>query len=148
MIKTFSFFLSLSLLLIALPSTAMAKNIEVYMLNKGAQGAMVFEPALIVAEPQDTITFISKDKGHNVESVKGMIPAGAEFIKSKINQDYTFTVVEPGAYLIKCTPHYAMGMVALIVVGDEPSNLDEIIANKKPNLAQKRFNAIMTELKK
>lgn len=146
MIKTISFFLTL--LLIALPSTAMAKNIEVYMLNKGAQGAMVFEPALIVAEPQDTITFISKDKGHNVESVKGMIPAGAEVIKSKINQDYTFTVVEPGAYLIKCTPHYAMGMVALIVVGDEPSNLDEIIANKKPNLAQKRFTAIMAELKK
>ena len=51
-----------------------AAEIEVLMLNKGAKGAMVFEPDLIVAAPGDTIRFVPTDKGHNVETIKGMLP--------------------------------------------------------------------------
>ncbi|PWL17508.1 pseudoazurin [Falsochrobactrum shanghaiense] len=124
-------------LLMATP--ALAENFEVQMLNKGAEGVMVFEPALIKANPGDTITFIPVDKGHNVESIKGMIPEGAEKFKSKINENYTLTVTQPGAYLVKCTPHYAMGMIALIEVGENPANLDAIIAAKKPKVVQTRL---------
>ncbi len=87
--------------LLAVP--AFADNIEVHMRNKGAEGVMVFEPAYIKAKPGDTITFVPVDKGHNVESVKDMIPEGVEKFKSKINEDYVLTVTQPGAYLVKCT---------------------------------------------
>ena len=51
-----------------------AAELEVRMLNKGAKGTMVFEPDLIVAAPGDTIRFVPTDKGHNVETIKGMLP--------------------------------------------------------------------------
>ena len=44
-------------------SAAFAETIEVKMLNKGAEGSMVFEPAFVAAAPGDTIRFISTDKG-------------------------------------------------------------------------------------
>ncbi|MBC8718337.1 MULTISPECIES: pseudoazurin [Brucella/Ochrobactrum group] len=134
-------------LCLAMAAPALAENIEVHMLNKGAEGAMVFEPAYIKANPGDTITFIPIDKGHNVESVKDMIPAAAEKFKSKINENYVLTVSEPGAYFVKCTPHYAMGMVALIVVGDNPANLDEIVAAKKPKPVQARLEKAIASAK-
>lgn len=134
-------------LCLAMAAPALAENIEVHMLNKGAEGAMVFEPAYIKANPGDTITFIPIDKGHNVESIKDMIPAAAEKFKSKINENYVLTVSEPGAYFVKCTPHYAMGMVALIVVGDNPANLDEIVAAKKPKPVQARLEKAIASAK-
>ncbi|SCD25151.1 pseudoazurin (Cupredoxin) (Blue copper protein) [Brucella inopinata] len=130
-----------------LAAPALAENIEVHMLNKGAEGAMVFEPSYIKANAGDTITFIPMDKGHNVETVKDMIPDGAEKFKSKINEHYTVTVNQPGAYLIKCTPHYAMGMVALIAVGDKPENLEKIVSAKKPKVVQERLDKILAEVK-
>ena len=127
---------------------ALAADIEVHMLNKGAEGAMVFEPAYIKANPGDNIIFIPTDKGHNVESVKDMIPEGVEKFKSKINENYTLTVQQDGAYLVKCTPHYSMGMVALIVVGDNPANLDAIVAAKKPKPVQKRLESAIASSQK
>ena len=117
------------------------------MLNKGADGVMVFEPAYIKANPGDTITFKPIDKGHNVESIKDMIPEGAEKFKSKINETFELTVTTPGAYLVKCTPHYAMGMVALIAVGDNPVNLDQIVSAKKPKAVQQRLDKIIASAK-
>ena len=62
---------------------AMAETFEVKMLNKGEDGArMVFEPAFIQAQPGDTVVFLASDKGHNAETVKGMIPEGAEGLLS------------------------------------------------------------------
>ncbi|MBC2885251.1 pseudoazurin [Ochrobactrum sp. CM-21-5] len=126
-------------LFVLLATPVMAEEIEVHMLNKGADGVMVFEPAYIKANPGDTITFIPVDKGHNVESIKDMIPEGVEKFKSKINENYTLTVTQPGAYFVKCTPHYSMGMVALITVGDSPENLEKIVSTKKPKLVQARL---------
>ncbi|MGE3626902.1 MAG: pseudoazurin [Hyphomicrobiales bacterium] len=117
---------------------AQAAEIEVLMLNKGAKGAMVFEPDLIVAAPGDTIRFVPTDKGHNVESIKGMIPAGAEAFKSKFNEEFKVTVTAEGVYGVKCAPHYAMGMVALIRVG-EPANVEEAKAVKQTGKAKAVF---------
>jgi pseudoazurin len=117
---------------------AQAAEIEVHMLNKGAKGAMVFEPDLIVAAPGDTIRFVPTDKGHNVETIKGMVPEGAEAFKSKFNEEFTVTVTAEGVYGVKCAPHYAMGMVALIRVG-EPANAEEAKAVKQTGKAKKVF---------
>lgn len=129
----------------ALATPAFAADFEVKMLNKGAEGAMVFEPALTRIQPGDTVTFVAASKGHNAETVPGMFPEGFEPFKSAIGKDFTFTFEEAGAYGIRCTPHYGMGMVALIVVG-EPKNLEAAKAVKQPGKANERFAKIFADL--
>src|SRR5262245_46862337 len=110
--------------LLALAGTAGAAEVEVKMLDKGTEGVMVFEPALVKIAPGDTVKFVSVNKGHNVESIKGMLPEGAEPFVGKVSQDIVVTFDKPGAYGVKCLPHYGMGMVGLIVVGT-PANQSE-----------------------
>ncbi|KJS18683.1 MAG: pseudoazurin [Hoeflea sp. BRH_c9] len=117
---------------------AHAADIEVHMLNKGAKGVMVFEPDLIVAAPGDTIRFVPTDKGHNVEAIAGMLPEGAERFKSRFNKEFTITLNAQGVYGVRCTPHYAMGMVALIQVG-EPANAEDAKAVKQTGKAKTVF---------
>lgn len=119
---------------------------EVLMLNRGEAGAMVFEPALIRVASGDTVTFVSTDPGHNAETIRGMIPEGAEMFKGAINQDISVTFSVPGVYGVKCLPHFAMGMVALVVVDDPSSNLDAAKAVRNPPVAQQRFNDMFAEL--
>jgi pseudoazurin len=124
---------------------AFAANFEVHMLNKGDAGAMVFEPALTRVAVGDTVTFIPVDKGHNAETVPGMLPEGAEPFKGRISNEIAVTFDIPGAYGVKCTPHFGMGMVALVVV-DEPANLAEVQAVTVPKKAADRLAAIYAEL--
>jgi pseudoazurin len=129
---------------LALP--AAAADFEVHMLNKGAEGAMVFEPAFVKVAPGDTVTFIPTDKGHNVETIKDMIPEGAATFKSKLNETYKVTFDKPGAYGVKCMPHVGMGMVGVVVVGDAPANLEAIKTGKLPKKARERMDAALAGL--
>lgn len=140
MLKSALVMLSLS----ALP--ALAENHEVHMMNKGERGAMVFEPGFVQAQPGDTITFIPTDKSHNVESIKDMLPAGVETFKSKVNDEFVLTVETPGLYGVKCTPHVAMGMVALVQVGDDASNYDAIATGKLPKKARERMDEDLAQV--
>jgi pseudoazurin len=120
---------------------AMAANFEVKMLNKGEAGAMVFEPALTKVAVGDTVTFVPTDKGHDAQSIADILPDGAEAFKGKIGQEIAVTFTVPGAYGVKCSPHVAMGMVALIVVGDAPANLEDAKTAKLPKKARERMDA-------
>ena len=133
--------LAVPALCLLLSTAAQAAEIEVQMLNKGADGAMVFEPAFVKVAPGDTVTFIPTDKGHNVETIKDMIPDGAEAFKSKMNETYKVTFDKPGAYGVKCSPHVGMGMVGFVVVGDAPANLDAVKTGKLPKKARERLDA-------
>ena len=126
---------------VASVGSAGAAEIEVKMLNKGEKGMMVFEPDFISAAPGDTIRFVPTDKGHNVETIKGMLPEGAEAFKSKFNEEFTITLEEEGVYGVKCAPHYGMGMVALIEVG-EPVNVEEAKAVKHAGKAKAVFEEL------
>jgi pseudoazurin len=132
------------LLLCAAAMPVAAADHEVQMLNKGDKGAMVFQPDFIRAAPGDTVTFLPTDKSHDAESVKGMLPAGTEPFKGKMSQKITVTVNAEGVYGVKCTPHYGMGMVALILVG-KPVNLDEASAVKHPAKAKKVFTDLLSQ---
>ena len=122
----------------AFAGAAGAAEIEVKLLNKGEKGAMVFEPDFVAAAPGDTIRFVPTDKGHNVETIKGMIPDGAEAFKSKFSEEFTVTLDTEGVYGVKCTPHYGMGMVALIEVGS-PVNIEQAKAVKQTGKAKTVF---------
>lgn len=122
-------------------TSASAETFEIKMLNKGEEGSMVYEPAFVLAAPGDTITFVSVDKGHNAETIKGMIPEGAEPFKSKMSSDFSVTLDTEGVYGIKCTPHLGLGMIALVQVG-APVNLEEAAAVKQRGKAKKRFEPL------
>ena len=126
---------------------ASAADVEVQMLNKGESGVMVFEPSLVQVQPGDTVHFVATDKSHDVESVKGMLPEGVEPFKGKMNENFDLKVTEEGVYGVKCTPHFPMGMVALVVVGDPSSNLEAAKAVKNPKKAQERFDADFAQIK-
>jgi len=133
-------------LLMLATAPVMAANFEVHMLNKGADDtAMVFEPALTKVGVGDTVTFIPTDKGHNAEVIKGILPDGAEPFKGGMGKEIVVTFTVPGVYGVKCSPHFAMGMVAAVVVGD-PVNLDAAKAVKLPAKAKERFDAALAGL--
>jgi len=124
---------------LALVGAANAAEVEVKLLNKGSDGAMmVFEPALVKVAPGDTVKFVSTDKGHNAESIKGMLPEGAATFAGKNGEDVAAKFVQEGIYGVKCLPHYGMGMVAMIVVGT-PSNLDQAKAVPQVGKAKQVF---------
>jgi pseudoazurin len=121
---------------------ATAANFEVHMLNKGADGAgMVFEPALTEIAVGDTVTFIPTDKGHDAQTLKEILPEGGDTFKGAMGKEVVVTFTVPGVFGVKCTPHYSMGMVALIVVGDAPADLEQAKAAKLPKKARERIDA-------
>ena len=125
-------------LALAMVGGAPAAEVDVKMLNHGAGGAFVFEPDLVRIQPGDSVHFVAADKGHDAASVDGMMPAGAKPFAGKMSQDITVKFDVPGVYGVKCQPHYAMGMVALVVVGT-PTNLDASKAFKNPGKAGAKF---------
>ena len=103
-----------------------AANHEVRMLNSGAEGFMVFEPAIVKAAVGDTVTFKATDMAHNSASIEGMIPEGANSWNGAMSQDITVTVNKEGIYVYQCTPHSMMAMVGVIQVGESRSNIDSV----------------------
>ena len=124
---------------------ANAAEHQVKMLNKGAEGIMVFEPNVVKVAPGDSVHFVAVDKGHNVELIDGMIPEGAAPFKGEMNKDVTVTLDKPGVYGFKCKPHYGMGMVGLIVVG-EPVNKTAAAAVEQKGKAKKKFEDLLGQI--
>ena len=89
-----------------------------------------FEPMVIFIKPGDTVEWVGMQAGHNSASIDGMIPEGAESWRSVIGQPFSITLTKPGAYIYKCEPHFSLGMLGAIVVGDTPpANLAAIESN-------------------
>ena len=103
-----------------------AANHTVKMLNQGATGVMVFEPAVLNINIGDTVTFKSVDAAHNSASIPGMIPAGASPWNGQLSQDLTVSFDVAGIYGYQCTPHSMMAMVGVIEVGNDQSNMNEV----------------------
>ncbi|MFD2738033.1 pseudoazurin [Sulfitobacter aestuarii] len=123
-----------------LSGAAQAATVEVQMLNRGEAGSMVFEPGFVQVQPGDTVKFIATDKSHNAASIDGMIPEGAEAFNGRIDEEIEVTLDIPGYYGVKCTPHFAMGMVMTIAVGDADMPAD-FLAGRLPKNARERFEA-------
>ena len=111
-------------LLSLLSSHVVAENHKIDMLNKLGKERMIYSKKIISINLNDEITWKSVDKGHNVEFIG--LPKGASKYKSKISKDAKYTFSKPGIYLYQCTPHKAMGMIGLVIVGEDKSNLDKI----------------------
>jgi pseudoazurin len=130
---------------IGFAGAAGAAEVEIKMLNKGTEGVMVFEPSFVKINPGDTVKFLASDKGHNVETIDTMIPDGGKTFVGKMNEEMAITFDKPGVYGYKCKPHYGMGMVGMIVVG-EPTNADQAKAATHPGKAKQVFGNLFDKL--
>ena len=76
-----------------------------------------------------------------------MLPAGAQPFKGKLNQPNVVKFDKPGLYGVKCLPHFSMGMVALVQVGNASPNLAQAQAEaaKLPALAKKRMAPLIAQ---
>ena len=141
------FTLTLSAMIIAcLPTAASAAEVQVRMLNLGANGEeLVFEPALNTIAVGDTVTFVPGDKSLNVESIAQMLPRGAAPLQGAPGKRLSFTFTVPGVYGVKSAAQYENGMVGLIVVGDVALQGVEALG-VSPRKAQARFDAMFASL--
>ena len=73
----------------------------------------------------DTIEWLPKNEGHNVDFLAGpkmnSLPT-----KSEIDKVHSVIFKVPGVYLYGCTPHRNMGMLGLIIVGNDFHNFEKI----------------------
>lgn len=123
---------------------ALAADHEVKMLNRGAAGNMVFEPAYLRIELGDTVTFVPTDKSHNAESIPGMAPTGGASFKGAMNKPIVVTFEAEGVYGYRCAPHYGMGMVGIVQVGNAAPNIDAARAVKHPGQANQVMSGLLT----
>ena len=128
-------------------SGAWAADHEVRMLDKGPEGQpMQFDPAFLKIAPGDSVTFLASDKGHNSESIPRMIPKTAKSWTGKMNEEIKVTFDVEGIYGYKCMPHFGIGMVGLIQVGDSTENLHVPQIARLPGKAKNRMAELMAQV--
>ena len=125
-------------------SMSYGKTIEIDMLNKLGKEKMVYSIKVAKLELNDKIIWKHVSKGHNVEFI-GM-PKGVKKFKTKINKKAEYEFKKPGIYLYQCTPHKAMGMIGIVVVGGDKSNLEKIKKVKLYGKSKKIFKKLLKEL--
>jgi len=122
--------------------------IEIAMYTKDPEDSsrlQVFKPMVIEATVGDTIKFVPTDPTHQSQSIDGMVPAGVEGWEGKINEEVEFVVPTAGVYGYKCVPHYAAGMVGLIVVDGGGDNVEEAKAVTHPGRAGSTFATLFED---
>ena len=121
----------LSLFLVFFTTNAYTADVTIEMLNKNKETKkrMVYSQELVKIEVGQSIEWVPTAKAHNVEMLIG--PEGYELPKkSKLSKPVTLPFTTPGIYLYQCSPHAALGMIGIIVVGGDTSNMEQVAKKK------------------
>jgi pseudoazurin len=103
-----------------------AKEHTVKLLTQGDNGKMMFfEPMFVKISVGDTINFVPSDASHNAQSFS--VPSEKSSLSTPYGKATKVTFTEAGAVLVKCLPHFALGMIAVVQVGD---NVDSTKVNE------------------
>ena len=128
----------------SLSSPSLAADFAIEMLNKDTDGnKMVYSQEIAMVEVGDTVTWLPASKGHNVEMISS--PNDMKF-KSKNGKEAKITFDTPGIYYYWCTPHKGMGMIGLVVVGNDLSNINDIASAKAIGKSKKKLKALLANL--
>ena len=135
-----------TLLFVMITMSANAADVTIDMLNKDGSGRkMVYSKEVAQVAVGDTITWLPASKGHNVHFISA--PDGVKKLpKSKFNKEFSYTFEKEGIYLYQCTPHKGMGMIALVVVGDNLDNLENIKKAKVLGKSKKKLKELLSQL--
>ena len=119
----------------------------VEMLNKDADGnKMVYSQEIVEIGVGQIVKWIPTSKGHNVEIVAA--PEGFEIPKkSKNSKEVEIQFDIPGIYYYWCTPHKGMGMIGIVVVEGDISNIDDIADAKAMGKSKKKLKKLIGQLK-
>ena len=125
-------------------TSASAADMTIEMLNKDTDGnKMVFSEEIARVDIGDIITWIPTTKGHNVEMISS--PNDMK-LKSKNGKEVKISFNKAGIYYYWCTPHKGMGMIGLVVVGNDTSNIDQIAKAKAMGKSKKKLKKLLAEL--
>ena len=144
MSKSYSSILILIISMLFISNNVVAASYEIEMLNKLEKEKMLFSKKVIKIDINDEVLWKSVDKGHNVEFI-GM-PDGALKYKSKHSKDAVYKFSKAGIYLYQCTPHKAMGMIGIVVVGNNKNNLEKIKKVKVYGKSKKLLKTLLADL--
>ena len=124
-------------------------DIDILMLNKQDKERNVYSKPIVNINVGDTVNWIAKSKGHNVEFIKRYgVPEGAEKYKSRLSKDAKYTFKVPGIYAYWCTPHKSMGMIGFVIVGNNKSNINLIKKIKFKGKSKKIANTLLKQIEK
>ena len=125
-------------------SPILSNTFSIDMLNVRSDGqSMVYSEDVLKVEVGDTVVWKPKDKGHNVEFIIG--PDAIELPKkSRINIEFTYSFEKSGVYFYQCTPHKSMGMIAVIIVGDDLTNLDQVKSVRVFGKSKRKLEEILS----
>lgn len=129
-------------------TSSIAANISVEMLNSKNGEAIVYSDKLLRIKSNDIVTWKSANLGHNAEFIAQGYPASAADMHGKIGKDVSYAFEVPGIYVVKCTPHFGLGMIQVIVVNDNLSNLDQVRKLTFPGKSKPLAESIFAQLAK
>ena len=138
--------LTVLITLLFFASSSFAADETIEMLNKLGKESMVYSKKIVRIDVGDTVFWKSTNPGHNVEFIKGGVPSGVEKFKTKFSKDAEYTFTVPGIYAYWCTPHKGMGMIGLVVVGEDTSNKDAIAKAKAVGKSKKKLAKLLLEI--
>ncbi|ALO35017.1 hypothetical protein CMT41_10055 [Colwellia sp. MT41] len=104
-------------LVLLLPTLLVAKEHQVKLLTANASGqTMIMEPDFLKISPGDSVRFIPSDASHNAQSL--LSPKGGITFNTPMGKVAVVEFKQEGVFLYKCLPHFALGMVGVIQVGN------------------------------
>ena len=139
-------------IIFVMATPVIAADHTVEMLSSSNGEMMVFKPAVLKIAPGDSVTWKATNPGHNTASIAEMTPDANLEWNGKINEELKITFTKEGVYGYKCTPHYILGMIGIIAVGDNLANLEassDFAAAEEKKFAtnKERFTGYINQLK-
>ena len=108
------------LFIIVISNTVNAKTMQIEYTEDDT-----FSKEVVYIDVGDTVEWLPKNEGHNVEFLGG--PNMSSLPKSsEVDAFHSITFDASGVYLYHCKPHGNMGMLGLIIVGNDLHNLEGI----------------------
>ena len=108
------------LFIIVISNTVNAKTMQIEYTEDDT-----FSKEVVYIDVGDTVEWLPKNEGHNVEFLGG--PNMSSLPKSsEVDAFHSITFDASGVYLYHCEPHGNMGMLGLVIVGNDLHNLKKI----------------------
>ena len=108
------------LFIIVISNTVNAKTMQIEYTEDDT-----FSKEVVYIDVGDTVEWLPKNEGHNVEFLGGpnmsSLPENSE-----VDAFHSITFDASGVYLYHCEPHGNMGMLGLVIVGNDLHNLEGI----------------------
>lgn len=135
-----------SSVLVQQAASAAEVTVQMASFDRMTKVSNVFVPGLVRVNKGDTVKWVSDNAVHNIAFVDGGVPTGVTLFTSTGAKEISYKFEKTGIYLFKCSPHSGIGMVGLVLVGGDKSNLAAVKAAYVPPQAKKRLEPLFAEI--